>query len=147
MTARAIVSGALHKAPEAKTAKSGSTYAALTLREKTGQATRWWKVFVFSDALREEVLRLSDGDPLSVAGEFSADVWAPEGREPRVNLSLTADGVLSARRPKAKPKLELDRQRQADNGRERAAHSWAAPSPGGATRAFDDSVAFAPERR
>ncbi len=151
MTARAIVSGVIYKAPEAKTAKSGSTYAALTLREKTGQATRWWKVFVFSDALREEVLRLSDGEPLSVAGEFSAEVWAPEGREPRVNLSLTADGVLSARRPKPKPKpkpkLELDRQRQADNGRERAAHSWAAPSPGGAARAFDDSVPFAPERR
>ena len=147
MTARAIVSGVIHKAPEAKTAKAGSTYAALTLREKTGQATRWWKVFVFSDALREEVLRLSDGEPLSVAGEFSVDVWSPEGREPRVNLSLIADGLLSARRPKAKPKRELGGQHQADNGRERAAHSWAAPSPGGAAPAFDDSVPFAPERR
>jgi hypothetical protein len=147
MSARAIVSGVIHKAPDPKTAKSGSTYAALTLREKTGQATRWWKVFVFGDELRDEALRFSEGEPIAVAGEFDASIWAPEGREPRVNLSLTADAILSARKPKAKP-ADASPKPKATNGRDLARASWASPTPAAAGGIpFNDGVPFAPGRR
>jgi hypothetical protein len=133
MSARAIVSGAFHKAPDVKTAKSGSTYAVLTVREKTGQPTRWWKVFVFGEALREEALRFGEGEPIALAGEFDASIWAPEGREPRVSLSLTADAILSARKPKDKAAKPTKAGK-----REVAAKSWMASSTGGAI--VDDDI-------
>jgi hypothetical protein len=41
------------------------------------------------------------GEPIAAAGTFEASLWAPEGREPRVSLIMTADAILSARKPKA----------------------------------------------
>jgi hypothetical protein len=142
MSAHAIVSGILHKAPEVKTAKSGSSYAILTLREKSGQVTRWWKVFVFGEALREEALRFVEGEPIAVAGEFDASIWAPEGREPRVNWTMTADAILSARKPKAKPE-DASRKPKAANGRRPGAASRASPTLAAGGIPFNDAEPWA----
>ena len=49
MSARAIVSGALFKAPQTKISKAGKPYAIATIREGTGERARWWKAFVFNE--------------------------------------------------------------------------------------------------
>jgi len=41
---------------------------------------------------------LREGEPIAVSGTFEAEIWAPPGRDPRVNLSLTVDAVISARK-------------------------------------------------
>ena len=65
----------------------------------------------------EFVLSKKVGEPIAVSGEFSAELWTPEGGgEPRLSWKITADAVLSA---KAKPKQRT--------GREVADTSWAAP--------------------
>jgi hypothetical protein len=127
MSARAIVSGVLFKAPQAKVSKAEKPYVLATIREGTGERTRWWKVFIFSESACEEALRLGDGEPIAVAGEFDCELYAPEGGAARLSWKLTADAVLSARR---KPKVKSEstnRQPQAASGREAAAKSWAAP--------------------
>jgi len=126
MSARAIVSGVLFRPPVEKISKAGKPYVIATVREGNGDATRWWKILFFNEPAREEALRLGDGEPIAVAGEFDANVWAPEGREPRVNLTLTADAILSARKPNKAAKSI-----KATNGRAIAAASWAAPTLGG----------------
>jgi hypothetical protein len=135
MSARAIVSGVLFKAPVSKTSKAGKPYVLATIREGSGERTRWWTCFAFSDALIEELVRLGDGDPLAVSGEFDADVYAPDGSAPRVNWRITVDAVISARR-KAPAKRAAGKQQA-------AAKSWA--SPAGAP--LNDSIPFAPEWR
>ena len=116
MTARAIVSGVIFKAPQTKTTKAGKPYAIATIREGTGERVRWWKAVVFNEFAIEEILRLGDDGPIAVSGEFDCELYAPPGGESRLSWKITADAVLSA---KAKPKQRT--------GREVADTSWAAP--------------------
>jgi hypothetical protein len=111
VTARAIVSGVIFKAPQTKTSKAGKPYAIATIREGTGERVRWWKAFVFNEFAIEEILRLGDGDPIAVSGEFDCELWTPEGGgESRLSWKITADAVLSARTKPKIAKLQDSRQ-------------------------------------
>ena len=99
MSARAIVAGALFKAPASKVSKAGKPYALVTIREGKGDAARWWKAFVFGDDAMAQVLRLGDGDSIAVAGEFDCHTYEADGGEVRLSWSIMVDGVLSARKP------------------------------------------------
>lgn len=145
MSARAIVIGALFRAPQTKISKAGKPYAIATIREGTGERVRWWKAFVFNAAI-EEVMRLGDGEPIAVSGEFDCELYAPASGESRLSWKITVDGVLSAQR-KAKPKAE---ERQTIEHRIRHAmlpelnaalrEGLAAPTRGGAQD--DDDISF-----
>ena len=80
MTARAIVSGALFRAPTSKTSKAGNPYVVATPREGSGEAATWWKLFVFSESAIEQILRLGGGDPIGVSGEFDCELYAARRR-------------------------------------------------------------------
>jgi single-stranded DNA-binding protein len=139
---RAIVSGAVFKAPLEKTSAAGRSYVLATIVEKIGDKKRWIKAFIFNEAACAEVRRLGDGDPIAVAGEIDADVYAPDGGEPRVNWRVTVDAVLSARKPtKAKANGESfkPRAKRGVSAASIASKSWAAPAVGGAR---DDSIPF-----
>ena len=146
MSARASVSGALFKAPQTKISKAGKPYAIATIREGTGERARWWKAFVFNESAIEEVMRLGDGEPIAVSGEFECELYAPAGGESRLSWKITADAILLAHR-KAKPKAE---ERQTIEHRIRDAmlpelnaalrEGLAAPTRGGAQD--DDDLSF-----
>jgi hypothetical protein len=167
MTARAIMSGAVGKTAELRTSKNGTPFATLSIRENVNGATRWWQSICFSESAIEVLMELSVGEPIAVAGEISAEIYAPAGAESRINWRITVDVVLSARKPKVKPegasrkpqaadgrdRVEVSsvRQSQASNpgGRALAAASWAAPAraevetPRAEKGAdFDDSIPF-----
>ena len=117
MSARAIVSGALHKAAEERTSKAGNQFATFTIRENVNGSTRWWRVVAFNESVIEALKELAVGEPIAVSGEFDCELWTPEGGgESRLSWKITADAVLSV---KAKPKQRA--------GREVAEASWAAP--------------------
>ena len=126
MSALAIVTGSLFKTPERRTSKTGRPYVTATIRAKDAEATQWWRVTAFSESAQAELMRLTDGDPLSVQGAFKAELYAKDGGEPKVSLSIIADKVLALRQPP----------------RERKARAPGdAPHRGGAA-AFDDSIPF-----
>ena len=116
MSARAIVSGALHKAGEECTSKAGNQFATFTIRENVNGSTRWWRVVAFNESVIEALKELAVGEPIAVSGEFDCELYAPPGGESRLSWKITADAVLSV---KAKPKQRT--------GREVADTSWAAP--------------------
>lgn len=101
MSARVLLSAVLYKLPARRTSKAGKPYLAASVREGKGEAARWWTVFVFNETAIEALEVLAEGEAFAASGPFEATVWAPEGREPRVNLTMTADAILSARKPKA----------------------------------------------
>lgn len=101
MSARSIASGALHRAPETRTSKSGKPYVLATVLERHGEATRWWRCFIFDEAAIQEITLLSAGDPIALSGEFDCETYAPAGAESRLSWTIRADAVLGAR---AKPK-------------------------------------------
>jgi single-stranded DNA-binding protein len=108
MTAQVLVQGTLFHPPEQRPGKtSGKSFVAATIRVRDGEAAQFWKVFAFSAEAQSELMRLDDGDALSVQGGLRAEAYAKDG-EPRVSLTVLADAVLPLRRPK-KPR-EPERQ-------------------------------------
>jgi hypothetical protein len=137
MSDRAIVNGVLFRVPVEKFSKAGRPYVLATIRSGSGEAVRWWKAFVFSESAIEEIKRLEDGDPISVAGEFDCSVYALAGAETRLSWSIRADAVLSARaKPKA-AKLKAEKVAPAKS----EGRGEPLPSDRGG-RDFDDSIPF-----
>jgi len=66
MTAHVLISGQLFDAPEQRTSKAGKPFVMATIRAKDGDSSQWWKVLAFSEAAQAELMRLTDGDALSV---------------------------------------------------------------------------------
>jgi single-stranded DNA-binding protein len=155
MSARAIVSGALFKAPIVKASKAGNPFATFPIRENVNGATRWWQGITFDKSAIEVLKDMSIGSPIAVAGEITAEIYAPAGSESRINWRITVDAVLSARKVKpegatGKPqaakgrrdRAEASSARQAEASNTGRAASWASPSP-----LMNDDIPFAPEWR
>jgi hypothetical protein len=104
MTDRAVVSGAVFRAPAQKTTKTGRPFAVLTIRSGTGETVRWWKVIAFSESVVAEIMQLGAGQPIAVAGEIDAEVYAPNGASPRISWKIVADAVITAKRPPKEPR-------------------------------------------
>jgi single-stranded DNA-binding protein len=95
----ALVTGALFKAPESRTSKSGKPFVTATIRAKDGDAMTFIRIVAFYETVQAELLRLREGDSLSVQGAFKAELYKPEGGEPKLSLSMVADHVLALRQP------------------------------------------------
>jgi single-stranded DNA-binding protein len=62
-------------------------------------------VLAFSDTAQAELLRLDDGDAVSVQGALRAEAYSKDG-EARVGLTVIADAVLPLRRAKKRQEPE-----------------------------------------
>jgi len=117
----ALLSGVVQRAPESRMSKAGKPFVTTTLRIKDGDGAQFWRLFVFSESAQAEIMRLGDGDALSVQGVPKFELYRPEGGEPRVSLSLTVDAVLALKQPpkerKPKPDKAPPPRTCADRGR------------------------------
>lgn len=104
MSAVVLASGVLHKKPERKTSKSGNGYVAATLRVREANATyQYWRLTSFDEAAQAELLRLDEGDSLSVQGLLRAEVYTPPEGAPRLSMNVIVDQALAAK-PKPRSK-------------------------------------------
>jgi hypothetical protein len=62
--------------------KAGKPFVTATIRVKdgdpstgSGQASQLWKVFAFSENAQAELMRLADGDSISMQGTFKAELY------------------------------------------------------------------------
>jgi single-stranded DNA-binding protein len=104
MTAYALLSGKLHRAPARKMSRAMQPYVQATLRVGEGDAAQWWNLVCFSDSAAEALLDLHDGDACAVSGALKVAAYNGHDGNARLDLSLFADRVISAHKPKAKPK-------------------------------------------
>jgi single-stranded DNA-binding protein len=101
----ALVQGSLFHAPKRRTSKSGRPFVSATVRTNDGGELRFISIVAFSDTAQAELLRLQDGDSLSVQGQLKAEVYEKDG-EHRISLNMVANIVLAIRQPprERKPK-------------------------------------------
>jgi single-stranded DNA-binding protein len=99
MTAFALISGALFRAPELKTAKTGKPYATASLRVTADNATDYWSVLAFSESAQAELMRLGEGDKVSLQGSLKLEVYTSRDGESKISRTLFADHVLALRQP------------------------------------------------
>jgi hypothetical protein len=95
MSAHALISGQLFRAPEQRVSKAGKPFVTATIRAKEGEAAQWWKVLAFSESAQAE------SDVLSVQGQLKADTYETDGVT-KLSLSVVADRVLALRQPARK---------------------------------------------
>jgi hypothetical protein len=79
MTAFAIVTGSLFRAPEQRTSKAGKPFVTATIRAKDGDASQFWRITAFSESAQAELMRLGEGDALAVQGGHGPSAWTPGG--------------------------------------------------------------------
>ena len=95
----ALVTGAIFKAPESRTSKGGKPFVTATLRAKDGEGFQFIRLVAFNEAACAEILRLKEGDSVAIQGPLKAEIYKPEGGEPKLSLSIIADQVLALRQP------------------------------------------------
>jgi len=113
MTTHLLVTGVLQREPETRTSRNGRAFVTATIRVKDGDASQFWRIFIFSETAQAEIMRLGEGDAFSVQGVPKIEMYRPAGAELRVSLSLTVDAVLALKQlPKErKPRAPSDRGR------------------------------------
>jgi single-stranded DNA-binding protein len=110
MTAHALVTGTLFRAPEQRTSKANKLYVTATLKAKDGDAFQYWRVTAFTESVQKELTRLTDGDALSVQGAFKAETYEKDGAT-RLSLSVIADHFLPLRQPRKPREPDTPRER------------------------------------
>lgn len=127
MTARVLVTGSLFKAPEQRQSKSGKPYIVATLKCGDGETFQFWRITSFSESAAAELMRLGDGDALSVQGLMTAGLYVKDGGETRITFSLIADQVLALRQPPKDRKAKAPEPQPADtrSRQQQCAGSWA----------------------
>ena len=99
MTAFVLVSGALSRAPELKTWKSGNAYAAATVKVVADGAAEFWSILAFSESAQAELIRLEEGDKISAQGSFKVEPYTARDGQMRISRTIFADHVLALRQP------------------------------------------------
>ncbi len=102
---RALVSGRLHDAPQARTSANGNPFSTAKLRAdgKDG-ATVWTSIIAFGE-LAERLATLPAGAALSVSGRAEVNAWLDKNGEPRAGLSVVVE-ELATLRGKPRPSSE-----------------------------------------
>ncbi len=99
MTVAVLITGVLFRAPETKTSGGGKAYVRASVRAAAeGESSEFWTVLVFGDTARAELMRLHDGDKLSVQGKLKLDLYEKEGQS-LIGRTIFADHVLALRAP------------------------------------------------
>jgi single-stranded DNA-binding protein len=120
--------GTLFRPPEQRTSKNGNPFVTATLKAKDGDALQWWKVIAFSESVQTELMRLGDGDALSVQGALKVETYEKDGAT-KLSLSVVADHVLAQRQPPKPRELGGEKPPPRERGT-------------GADRAFDDAIPY-----
>jgi single-stranded DNA-binding protein len=99
VTAFALITGALSRAPELRTAKSGKAYCTATIKVAADNAVDFWSVLAFSETVQTELMRLNEGDKISAQGTFKVEPYTGRDGQTRISRTLFADHVLALRQP------------------------------------------------
>ncbi|MGO9430252.1 single-stranded DNA-binding protein [Rhodoblastus sp.] len=116
----ALVTGRLHGEPITRPTRTGGQFATCKLRVVNGVAVEWWNVIAFTDAAREELAGLADGEAFSAVGALEIETYQKNG-ETRIARRLITDRVM-ALKPRRKAKGQK-RDGAGDPGEE-----WAGPT-------------------
>jgi single-stranded DNA-binding protein len=120
----ALVTGALFRAPEQKTSKTGRSYVSATLKVRDDDATQWVRVTAFSEGAQTALLRLADGDAIAVQGPLKIEIYKAADGETKLSLSIVTDQILAHKQPPKKREVKPDQQPDTRSRAERCAGTW-----------------------
>jgi single-stranded DNA-binding protein len=99
MSAFALITGALFRAPEQKTSKAGKPYVIAMVKVAADNTVEFWSVMAFSDSVQAELLRLNEGDKISAQGSLKVEPYTARDGQVRIKRTCFADRILALRPP------------------------------------------------
>lgn len=91
---RALISGVLHDAPTMKTSKAGKEFCIGKIKDDSTNPATWASIVCF-DEQAATLAGMKKGKALSVSGKLTVDVYQPAQGEPRANISITCDSLIT----------------------------------------------------
>jgi single-stranded DNA-binding protein len=104
MTTTVLVSGTLFHAPQSRT-KAGGRLVTAALKAKVGNDTQFWQLVAFGETAQAELMRLAEGDALSVQGAFHTKPYKQDA-ETEFLFGVVAERILPLRQPGKKRRKE-----------------------------------------
>jgi single-stranded DNA-binding protein len=130
----ALVTGSLFRAPEQRTSKAGREFATATILVKGNDGSSFIRVAAFSESAQNELMRLGDGDAISVQGSLKVELYTSADNISKISLSIVADNILHLRQPPRERRTaevqKVFRLPEAKSRQERLAGSWKSPGDG-----------------
>lgn len=91
-----LLVGKLHAQPEPRTSKAGKQFVSAKLRVSNGEEVLFAGIVAFSESACAALLALDAGDAVAVSGSATVKAWIDREGQPRPNLDVVADVVLTA---------------------------------------------------
>jgi single-stranded DNA-binding protein len=110
MSVAILISGSIFREPQQRNSATGRPYVTATIKASgaDNESSDFWNVLAFGDSAQAELLRLADGDKVSLQGKPKLEIFEKDGRA-RISRTVFADNVLALRappkerKPKSKP--------------------------------------------
>lgn len=146
MSAAVLISGTIFRAPERRVSKAGKPFVSATVKVRDGDGFQFWRLIAFSESIGDELLRLCDGDSVSVQGALRAEPYEKDGQT-RIGFTLIASQVLVLRGAKKKAQAPDRSSKAADRREDRTPepskrHAMDRYGGGCADPALDDEIPF-----
>jgi single-stranded DNA-binding protein len=112
----ALIAGRLFGKPQARTSKSGNSFATAKVRTPmpNGEST-FVNVIAFSNTAKAALLALGDGDSVAIAGELKVSIYTGQDGVAKPSFDLVAHAVLTeyhvSRKRKAMTRSSDDSER------------------------------------
>ena len=108
MTAYALISGVIFRAPVQKIGKSGKPYTVCTIRAGSddGAGGDYWSILSFSESSQLELLRLEVGDACAVRGKLEIKIYTANDGTAKISRTIFSDAAIGLRPAPRTPKAK-----------------------------------------
>ncbi len=103
MSATALITGRIFRAPLRRECKNGQTMALATVKVIVVGAPQWWQVVAFS-ASGDELLELDDGDAVSIMGRLELELYKASTGESKIARKIVVEKIIVLAMPRSGPK-------------------------------------------
>jgi single-stranded DNA-binding protein len=142
MSAFALVTGTIFRAPVQKISKAGKPFTTCTVKAGSDDSASsdFWSIICFSESAQLEMLRLEVGDAISIRGKMELKTYVANDGQTKISRSIFADAALGLRPAPRTPKAKAAAKSAP------ASQEQSSDAPTGAPP-FDDDIPFLMEWR
>lgn len=97
---RLMISGALYTDPQQKISKNDNPFVTAMVRDSSTNPATMASLIAFGD-IADSLLKCVKGDSVAVSGNTTLGLYSPDGREPRIQINVTVEQIVTLAKKKA----------------------------------------------
>lgn len=96
---RLMISGALYTDPQQKISRNDNPYVTAMVRDSSTNPATMASLIAFGD-IADSLLKCVKGDSVTVSGNTTLGLYSPDGREPRIQINVTVEQIITLKKQK-----------------------------------------------